>query len=473
MPRRHAIWILITLAMAVALLIVWRRPMPGPTPKDDPFGDVRHVYDLIRKGHYDEPDEQALRRGAVRGMVETLDEFSVYIPPSQARQLNDRIFGTAEGLGLRLDFETRENLQPVTILGVVPDSPADDAGIEPGSRLMAINKTPVAGLSQSAVEALLETQEGAGLALQLTASGEQGARTVSLEPARYEVQTIEGLVRDDQGQWRYSLPGEAKGNYIRIREFCPQTPANLQRVLRSAGPFDEGLVLDLRDNPGGLLEEGIAVAEMFLDRGEIVTVTARGESARVYTAHDDTAWGEVPLVVLVNGESASAAELLAGALAANARAILIGTRTHGKGCVQSLLTLGENLGQISLTSKVFRVVPERPIQRHPDSDTWGVDPHIHQPQPETRIARLQRLRRLAEVLRAPRPTGQAASQPDDPAAALAEAIISHDAQLKLAVEILSDPQDYARRMKIIDADVERARRLREKRQDEERETQNE
>ncbi len=467
MPRRHAIWILITVAMTVALLVVWRRPMPGPAREDDPFGDVRHVYDLIRKGHYDDPDEQALRRGAVRGMVETLDAFSVYIPPERAEQLNDRIFGSAEGLGLRLDFETRENLQPVTVLGVVPDSPADTAGIEPGSGLMAINKTPVTGLSREAVEALLEAQEGESIELQLAGPGDEAVRTVSVAPARYEVQTLQGLVRDRQGQWRYSLPGEMKGGYIRIREFCPQTPANLQRVLRSAGPFENGLVLDLRGNPGGLLEESIAVAEMFLDRGEIVTVTARGESSRVYTAHDDTAWGAVPLVVLIDGESASAAELLAGALAANARAILIGTRTHGKGCVQRLLPLGNDLGQISLTSKVFRVVPERPIQRHPASDTWGVDPHIHQPQPKNRTAPLHRLRQLAEVLRAPRPTGQAASQPDDPAEALAEDLVGQDAQLKLAVEILSDPEDYARRLNIISADVERARRLRERRQAEE------
>lgn len=465
MPRRHVIWILITVAMGIALLVVWRRPSPGPRPAADNFQAVRDTYDLIRQVHYADADEDKLRRGAVRGMVETLDEFSSYIAPDEAEDLNDHIFGTARGLGLRLDYDARANLQPVAVLGIEPNSPASQAGIRPGEILLAVNDVPVSGLDRPAIERLLDTARESRPAELTLRDVDQGGtpRTVSLKAARYDIETVRGLVLSPGGTWRYRLPGPETIGYLKIREFCPQTPGRLQHVLRANGPFPGGLILDLRDNPGGLLEEAIATAELFLDAGEIVTVTRRDESPRVYRAHDDTPWGKVPLVVLVNDQSASAAELLAGSLAANARAILIGTRTHGKGCVQSMIELRDGLGQINLTSKEFRIVPDEPIQRHADSDRWGVDPHIRQEQDASDPSRLDALRARAELLRAESPDEPSSSQPADTTGDLAGDIIQTDMQLQLAVELLRSPEEYTRRMEIIAADVERARRLRKAR----------
>ncbi|MBS3821362.1 MAG: PDZ domain-containing protein [Planctomycetes bacterium] len=471
MPRRHFIWILITLAMASALLVVWHRPTPGPTPADGDFQDVQTAYDLIRDAHYEPPAADRLQRGAVRGMVETLDEFSTYVLPEQADLLADRVYGSERGLGLRLDFAARRDVQAVPVLGVLPRSPAAKAGLRPGDVLLAINDTPVTGLAQQRIEQLLDPPGDDAIALTVHRKrAETPVRTLAVSPASFRVQTCQGLYLDADGRWVFALmpkdiePAgieDACGPilYIRIREFCPQTLQQLQETLRARTPPPAGLALDLRGNPGGLLEDAIAAAELFLDSGDIVTVIGRNNGPRVHRAHDDTPYGQMRMVVLVDGETASAAELLAGSLAANARAIVIGTRTRGKGCVQSMIRLPGQLGQINLTTKEFRVVPDRPIQRHADSDAWGIDPHIRQPLTHAQATALHDLRRRGEIL----PPPPEESDPDDTDTADARLVdaLKADPQLRRATELLGDPAEYARRIDIIAADVERARKLRQ------------
>jgi C-terminal processing protease CtpA/Prc len=165
--------------------------------------------------------------------------------------------------------------------------------------------------------------------------------------------------------------------YVRIREFVNDTGGQLKKTLQQLTDL-RGLVLDLRDNPGGNLSVAVEAANLFLREGVIVTSVNRSGDIKKYVAQSDWALPEIPMVVLIDGETASAAEILAAALKVHRRAVLVGMRSRGKGRVQSMFPLPGGLGQINLTTSELLIPSRQSISREPDSDVWGVDPHPRQ-----------------------------------------------------------------------------------------------
>jgi C-terminal processing protease CtpA/Prc len=258
-------------------------------------------------------------------------------------------------------------------------------------------------------------------------------RTITLRPEEFLIESVEGLYRDDEGQWVCRIPKEENLIYLRIREFVPDTLDQLQQHLR--GLNVAGLVLDLRDNPGGEFTQALAVSDLFLDHGTIVTVRSRQETKH-YTAHSSGGVGRFPLVVLVNGGSASGAEIVAGSLAVNDRSVLLGTRTCGKGCMQEQIPLGD-LGQINLTTAEYFVGEDQPIS------FVGVTPHEEVGIDPSLWRELER-QRLKIALVAPTLPG-ASTKPATAAtsvgsAALADDLIIRDSQLYVAIQMLRNPK---------------------------------
>lgn len=422
--------------MSAVLLLVWRQPRTLRIGGSGEFGPVEQTYRTIREHYYKPVDAADLQRAAVRGMVGELDEFSTYVPPEKAKTFTDRVLGAGQDLGLEWTLDETG----LVVIGPRPDSPAHKAGLYSGDRILKINGLDVKTLSPETIRSLLLPSPEDEVELTVVDAVRREKRTVRLKPETYPVETVQGLYRDAAGRWQYPLRQEEGLYYVRISEFCTDTAQRLSNVLRSLDN-PQGLVLDLRDNPGGLLADGVAVADLFLREGPIVHVIGRDDERQTHQAHSDTPFASVPLVVLMDEKTTSAAEIVAGALGANSRAVLLGQRTRGKGCVQTMIRLPNELGQINLTTAEFLLPPDQAIQRRRGAKVWGIDPQVTLKLGDDQAAAVRRQRRRMCV--APRPV-----QTDDESSATNPAAPSSsprtwnlDPQLMKAEALLQKPKE--------------------------------
>lgn len=439
MPKRNLIWLL---AVVVVAVVVWiaRNPAPLNGTGGNGFGGVRNAYDLIRRQYLSRIDEDLLRRSAILGMMGMLDEYSTYFPPDQADKLTHRVMGQNYGLGLEFEIVGGK----VVVIGSHDGSPAHQTGLVGGDVIQSINGRSLAGLSEHEIRELLHPADETVALVVLR--GRQQPRTIELACEEFSVEIVEGLYRGDDGKWVFTVDlGHSDENsagaagekiiYIRVREFVEDASGRLRRTLREFSGA-RGIVLDLRGNPGGLLPPAVEVANCFIREGLIVTVAGREPPPHRYKAQANGTFPPVPMVVLIDGGTASAAELLAGTLRFHDRAVLVGTRTRGKGCVQKMITLPDNLGQINLTTSEFFVRPDRNITHRPGSDMWGIDPHEQIVLPASNREKLKKLQILGEVLPSVL-TATAASRPD-----IVGKFLSLDVQLRHAVELLRRPREH-------------------------------
>ena len=235
--------------------------------------------------------------------------------------------------------------------------------------------------------------------------------------------------------------------YIRVKELVENTAEQVEMTLRQLGDV-RGLILDLRDNPGGLLPSAVTVSNLFLRQGVIVSCVDRTAKRQTYEASNEGMYSRVPMCVLVNGQTASAAEIVAGALAMHGRAALVGTRTRGKGCVQTPLALPGNMGQVNLTTAEYFLADDTPIARRAGSDRWGIEPHERVSLRPSEEKMLRRLYREAEVVSRRRQTTTETSRPVRQEISFLD-LLKADAQLARAMELLSIPDAH-------DAAIQRA-----------------
>lgn len=437
MPKRNLVWLL---ALAAVGLLTWRlarrmeRPIaPGPRAPRGRLDGPAEVHELLCREHYPPPPPEMLTRGTVRGMVEALgDEFSRYLAPGEAPDLADRLTGRQHGLGLRVDVvggETR-------VIGPLAKSPAYYGGVRAGDAILAIDGQDIAGRTAEDIEQILHAPIGTSVVLTIR-RGEE-AKAISLQSAEFDVETVQGLSRTRRGDWRYVVAEDRGIHYLHVREFVPSTMEGLRQAYRNLRGDLRGLVLDLRGNPGGMLSAAVDAANMFLSHGLIVKVVGRGGRTETYEATPDGTVDEMPLVVLIDAGTASAAEIVAGALAAHGRAVLVGTRTRGKGCVQRMFDLPGGLGRVHLTTGEFVLAHDRRILRHAGSEVWGVEPLREVLPAPGHAEALARFRAAAEVMPPPSPATMPATgsgQAESPA----DRILQLDVQLACAVELLAHP----------------------------------
>lgn len=448
MPKRNLI--IIGALMAAAAVILWLtrdRPTVVLVPGSDAgrLGGVAHAQDLIRENYYrvgdrdpcaltpaSAPSDLRLTRWMVEGMIHGLgDPFSRYVPPEDVQDFDSLMSGRIGGVGVKFEVVADE----VRVIGCLPRSPAHKAGLLPGDVLLTADGEALPGRKPSEIRRMLDGKAGT----QVSLSFRRGEQIEKLDLPRQEltVESVEGLHRDASGQWVCHLPTGDKLGYVRIKEFLSDTPERVQAALRSAEPM-EGLALDLRDNPGGKFEAALAVADLFLKQGPICTVFGRTGPPQRYATRDKTQCPEYPVVVLVNAHSASGAEIVAGALSVNGRAVVVGTRTRGKGCMQRAFKLDADLGQISLTTSEYFVGDDQPVSRRPGSDTWGVDPHVEVTLAESLQEELARMRLELELAPWPRPVTTSTSLPAT-ASAYGSQLVLRDRQLFRAIDLLQDP----------------------------------
>jgi len=474
MPKRNIIWIIAILTASAVTMWLTRSEPGAPSPRGvERFGRLARIAARIEREYYRALDPEALNELIeIEGLsgVESLDEFSTYIRPDRVEAFRQRMAGKGRGLGLRI---RQARTAPPIVTAVSYDSPAYRAGIRPDWRIVRIEGHDAGQFRPSEIrQMVLQPAPGESVSLTLCTADEEEEKTVTLTSTRFDVESVTGLYRLRRDarwarRWAWVLDRSNAIVYVHVREFVGNTVERFDEALRAAGAGQSprGLILDLRGNPGGQRSAAIQLADMFLSGGLIArTLERRDDPANPshgvrHSAHSRGTLDDIPVVVLVDQRTASGAELVAGALWANHRAVLVGTPTRGKWCAQSMIELEGGLGMLNLTTSHF--VFSRPVAAEtPDPDR---PPRIRPHQ----LVRLDPARRrdLAaardEAQRPPPPAGTdrpttapATDRKDTPL----EGLLACDAQLSRALELLTEPEAYT---ELLETERLRARRLAE------------
>ena len=334
------------------------------------------VFHYIENNYVDSIDQEALVYGAVDGMVKTLDPFSVFLPPKEYQKLKEDTTGEFAGLGMEVGVEDGA----IVVLAPLPDSPAQRAGLKSGDRIVAIAEQSTHGLSLEQAVALLRGPPQSVVTLTVDRKTWSKPRQVTLVRRALHMQSVD-FRELNQGV-----------GYVRIKAFSERTSRDVQQALdgsKGKGKVAKrrGLILDLRDNPGGLVDEAVRVADLFLRDGLIVSTQGRNpRHVERYLAHKLGTQPPYPVAILVNQGSASASEIVAGALQDNRRARIFGSQTYGKGSVQTIIELQDGSG-LKLTVARYHTPSGRSIHKigiTPDQLIAQSDPVLELPLTENK-----------------------------------------------------------------------------------------
>ena len=367
---------LILIALAAALLLFLADTRALQSSVWDHLGllvDVRHQ--LVHE-YVVEPDQQTMVEEAVRGMIRSLDDpHTTYLSEEDLPGFEKNMTGRFTGIGAMIEpFENR-----LRIVTPLEGSPAWKAGVLAGDVILDIEGQTTEDMKPEQAVDLLTGEADTQVTIRVRHEmGEE--QQISITRSVIEINTVRGLIRDPDQHYNYLLDDVRRIGYVRITQFTDQTVPDVEQVLtelRDAGL--RAMILDLRFDPGGLLDAAVAISDMFLeaDRG-IVTIKGRAVPETAHKATENTLLPKIPIVVLANGASASAAEIVTGALADNERALFVGTRTFGKGSVQTVKRLEDHQGALKITNAYYYLPSGRNIHRHlpenGEEELWGVDP---------------------------------------------------------------------------------------------------
>ncbi|HUL24078.1 MAG TPA: S41 family peptidase [Thermodesulfobacteriota bacterium] len=320
---------------------------------NDMYEDLKvftDVVGLIQKDYVEETKSKDLVYGAIKGMLETLDPHSAFMPPNMYKEMQEETRGRFEGLGIEITL--KDGI--LTVVSPIEDTPAYRAGVLAGDQIIKIDGEPTKNFTLVDSVKRLRGPRGSKVTITIMREGMTKPKDFTLVRDVIPVRSV-----------RYELLEKSYG-YIRLSQFQEKTDGEFEKAMKaleeeSKGAL-KGLILDLRNNPGGLLDQAVKISDRFIESGLIVSVEGRREDQRMkFYAHADGNIPRYPLVVLVNGGSASGAEIVAGALQDHGRGILVGTPTFGKGSVQTIIPLKDGSG-LRLTTARYYTPNGRSIQ---------------------------------------------------------------------------------------------------------------
>ena len=347
----------VSLTLGGSVLADRKAQQPEPLPLDE-LRNFSEVFGKIKADYVEPVQDKTLLENAIRGMLTGLDPHSAYLNQEEFKELQVGTTGEFGGLGIEVGMEDGF----VKVVSPIDDTPAQAAGVKAGDLIIRLDETPVKGMSLNDAVKMMRGKPGTKIALTIVREGEQ-------KPLRLVI--TRDIIKVKSVKYRMLEPGYG---YLRITSFQTQTGEQVLKAAsdlkKQAGGKLKGMVLDLRNNPGGVLGAAVAVSDAFLEKGLIVYTEGRAKDAELrYTATPDDVLNRAPLVVLVNGGSASASEIVAGALQDHKRAILMGSRTFGKGSVQTIFPMSNNTA-VKLTTARYYTPSGRSIQAE------GITPDI-------------------------------------------------------------------------------------------------
>ena len=329
----------------------------GALPLDD-LRKFTEVFSRIKDAYVEDVSDQELLESAIKGMLSGLDPHSAYLEPEAYSELEETTTGEFGGLGIEVGMEDGF----VKVIAPIDDTPAERAGVQAGDLIIKLGDEPVKGMSLQDAVTRMRGEPGTTLTLTIMRDGESAPIEVDVERAVIKVTSIKSRMLE---------PGYG---YVRITQFQDETGdqfvSAIERLMDDNGGELDGLIIDVRNNPGGILQAAVATSDALLDDGLIVYTEGRIQSSRLrFNAEPGDVSNGAPVVVLINGGSASASEILAGALQDHERAVVMGTRSFGKGSVQTVIPLDETHA-IKMTTARYFTPDGRSIQAR------GIEPDI-------------------------------------------------------------------------------------------------
>lgn len=469
-PKKRSVVPMVVLAFVFAVLSI-RLPLAAADRAADfamfdPMVDIQH---LLGRHFFKELDDEKLKKmqqGAIDGMLEVLeDPYTEFIPNEAIADFDKEVRGEYAGIGAQVDNKDGFLL----IASPMEDSPAFKAGIEADDMVIAVDGWTTYKQPVDAVISRLTGEAGTEVRLTIQRVGAESVIPAGALPASQTFTADEGVVVPDAppgsvrfdlvlkrqkivastvkgihrvgDKWSYMIDPQRQIGYIRVTQFTGGTIPELEaacRQLLSEGM--RGLILDLRFNGGGSLRAAIEMADLFLKSGTIVSTKGRAGQEERAVAREEGTLPDFPMVVVLNGSSASASEVVTGALADNQRAIVLGERSFGKGIVQSVYRLPSGAGQLKVTEQYYYLPSGRCLQRTDESAEWGVDPTpgFYVPMTNDELREMIAVRRAEEVIRKNAPDPEAEKSWSDP-----EWILTHlkDAQLSAAAQAIRQRLD--------------------------------
>ncbi|GAB4303117.1 MAG: S41 family peptidase [Myxococcota bacterium] len=382
-------------------------------PTYDKLETFARVLSLVQNNYVEPVDEGELIYSSLKGMMNSLDPHSTFLTPNECKGLREDTTGEFGGVGVEVSMVGKK----LTVMKVFERTPASRAGIKEGDVILTIDGEPAENIGLVEAVTRMRGRVGSSLVITVKRKGKTKPLSINLIRERIRIASVTGKLYDN------------KTGYIKISIFQEDTNNQLRRkineMLKSAGGKLEGLVLDLRKNPGGLLKEAVRVADNFLSKGVIVITRGRGAPDAVEEAHSGKTFSDFPIVVLVDGQSASAAEIVAGSLQDHKRAIVVGAPTYGKGSVQTVIDM-EDGSCAKLTIARYYTPSGRSIQE------LGIQPDVIVPSklsPEDIVAAQPREVDLERHFKNLEKEGEEIKRETD--------LASEDPQLYTAIRLLS------------------------------------
>ena len=295
------------------------------------------IVETIQDNFYKPVDEARIDDASLKGIVDSLDDpYSAYISPKEASAFQESVTGQFEGVGMTVEKDERG----LRVLEAFKGAPASGAGIQKGDLILEVDGHSIAGMNSTLATGRIKGPAGTSVKLEVFSPGAEDTRSVRVKREKIEIPTVRGRLVEREGR---------KLAVVQLRGFSSGAHGVLRREIdKQLKAGADGIVLDLRGNGGGLLSEAVLVSSIFIEDGKIVSVRGRSRPERTENAEGDAIDGDVPVVVLVDGGSASASEIVTGALRDTHRATVVGTNTFGKGLVQEVEPLS-NGGYLDLT----------------------------------------------------------------------------------------------------------------------------
>lgn len=388
-----------------------------PNTEIEPLKRFSHVLDLVEGNYVDEKERKEIVDGAIRGMLQSLDPHSVYLTPEEYNEMSESNSGEFFGIGIEISVENGQ----VTIVSPIEDTPADRAGLKSGDMILAVDGKPTQDMTSQETVSAIRGPKNTTVELLILGKDTSAPRTVKIVRDAIPMTSVKVRELEDGYYW------------VRITRFIGRTTEEMTEELRKVTKKGEikGIILDMRNNPGGLLDQSIYVSDMFLNDGVIVSMRGRTpKSTRTYSASAQAGDIVAPVVVLINSGSASASEIVAGALKDHNRALLVGERTFGKASVQDVIPLPDGSG-IKLTVARYYTPSGKLIQAE------GIVPDIEipfEPAPEKDADAPNwqfREQNLAHHLQ-----GDAAAEKNKPIDEEAAKFLNQDNQLRMALQLV-------------------------------------
>jgi carboxyl-terminal processing protease len=388
MSRWNLGWVL---GVSGVVLLGYAVSHSAPTrERDKDYELVRLVVDVLDEVEHkyvrplDDNAKRKLIEDMINGGLESLDQHSSFINPKELKRFTLTNRGKIGGVGIQVGMD-RVNPRQLIVISPMVDTPAYEAGILSGDNILKIDGKSTENFRIADAVDLIQGDPGSKVVLTVLHQGAKAPVDVELTRAEIELQSVLGDRRlpNNPKDWDFLIDRENRIGYVRLTAFNENTAPDFRTVVeRLQKDSVRGLIVDLRGNPGGLLKSAVDVSRMFLSAGRIVSTRGRNQREETYDAIGEPGVlllpaDKHPLVVLINRWSASASEIVAAALQDHGRAVIIGERSYGKGSVQNILPMEENLSALKLTTASYWRPSGKNIHRFPDSkdsDEWGVKP---------------------------------------------------------------------------------------------------